>query len=304
MFERRKTRQVVVGRPPGPERRRGWRRPGLGPVDDHDEDRGRRRHARPDLRARRRPAATSCAAPATRRRRPRGSRRSSRARRCRSSPTSTSSTGSRSRRWKPGVQGLRLNPGNIRKGEHIKLVAREAKDRGLPIRIGVNGGQPRPGHLRAVRRRDARGARRVGAARARVLRRGRLRGLQDLGEGEQRPDDDRRVPAALRDGRLPAAPRRHRGRAAAGRAREVHRRDRHAAERGHRRHDPLLAHRGPGRGGARRAHAARVARAARAQGPGPHRVPELRAGRGRRDQGRERRDGRARRTATSRCRSR
>ena len=43
-----------------------------------------------------------------------------------------------------GVQGLRLNPGNIRKPEHIKLVAREAKDRGLPIRIGVNGGSLDP----------------------------------------------------------------------------------------------------------------------------------------------------------------
>ncbi|HEX9848725.1 MAG TPA: flavodoxin-dependent (E)-4-hydroxy-3-methylbut-2-enyl-diphosphate synthase [Acidimicrobiia bacterium] len=39
-----------------------------------------------------------------------------------------------------GVQGLRLNPGNIRKEEHIKTVAREAKDRGLPIRVGVNAG--------------------------------------------------------------------------------------------------------------------------------------------------------------------
>ena len=29
-----------------------------------------------------------------------------------------------------GVQGLRLNPGNIRKAEHIKPVAQEAKDRG------------------------------------------------------------------------------------------------------------------------------------------------------------------------------
>src|SRR5262245_2182894 len=43
-----------------------------------------------------------------------------------------------------GVQGLRLNPGNIRKPEHIKLVAREAKDRGLPIRIGVNAGSLDP----------------------------------------------------------------------------------------------------------------------------------------------------------------
>src|SRR5436190_18049885 len=43
-----------------------------------------------------------------------------------------------------GVQGLRLNPGNIRKPEHIKVVASEAKDRGLPIRIGVNAGSLDP----------------------------------------------------------------------------------------------------------------------------------------------------------------
>ncbi len=43
-----------------------------------------------------------------------------------------------------GVQALRLNPGNIRKPEHIKLVAREAKDRGIPIRIGVNAGSLDP----------------------------------------------------------------------------------------------------------------------------------------------------------------
>jgi (E)-4-hydroxy-3-methylbut-2-enyl-diphosphate synthase len=39
-----------------------------------------------------------------------------------------------------GVHGLRLNPGNIRRAEHIKTVATEARDRGVPIRIGVNGG--------------------------------------------------------------------------------------------------------------------------------------------------------------------
>src|SRR3954451_11964345 len=39
-----------------------------------------------------------------------------------------------------GVQCLRLNPGNIRKPEHIKLVAAECRDRGVQIRIGVNGG--------------------------------------------------------------------------------------------------------------------------------------------------------------------
>jgi (E)-4-hydroxy-3-methylbut-2-enyl-diphosphate synthase len=43
-----------------------------------------------------------------------------------------------------GVQGLRLNPGNIRKPEHIKLVAGECRDRGVPIRIGVNGGSLHP----------------------------------------------------------------------------------------------------------------------------------------------------------------
>lgn len=43
-----------------------------------------------------------------------------------------------------GVHALRLNPGNIRRPEHIKLVAREAKDRGVPIRIGVNAGSLDP----------------------------------------------------------------------------------------------------------------------------------------------------------------
>ena len=39
-----------------------------------------------------------------------------------------------------GVQGLRLNPGNIRKPHQIRAVARDAKDRGIPIRVGVNAG--------------------------------------------------------------------------------------------------------------------------------------------------------------------
>ncbi len=43
-----------------------------------------------------------------------------------------------------GVHGLRLNPGNIRRPEHIKAVAAEARDRGVPIRIGVNGGSLDP----------------------------------------------------------------------------------------------------------------------------------------------------------------
>ena len=39
-----------------------------------------------------------------------------------------------------GVQGLRINPGNIRYHDKLRLIAREAKDRGVPIRIGVNAG--------------------------------------------------------------------------------------------------------------------------------------------------------------------
>jgi (E)-4-hydroxy-3-methylbut-2-enyl-diphosphate synthase len=39
-----------------------------------------------------------------------------------------------------GVHCLRLNPGNIRNPLHIKLIATEAGDRGVPIRIGVNAG--------------------------------------------------------------------------------------------------------------------------------------------------------------------
>jgi len=43
-----------------------------------------------------------------------------------------------------GVHCLRLNPGNIRRPEHIKAVATAAGDRGVPIRIGVNGGSLDP----------------------------------------------------------------------------------------------------------------------------------------------------------------
>ena len=63
-----------------------------------------------------------------------------------------------------GVHGLRLNPGNIRHPEHIKAVAREARDRGVPIRIGVNAGSLDDRRLYKVRRGDARGHGRVGPA--------------------------------------------------------------------------------------------------------------------------------------------
>ena len=97
-------------------------------------------------------APTSCAARATRSRRPRGWPGSCPARRCRSSPTSTTSTSMALAALEAGVHCLRLNPGNIRKPEHIKTVAQECKDRGVPIRIGVNGGSLDPDAVREVRR--------------------------------------------------------------------------------------------------------------------------------------------------------
>jgi (E)-4-hydroxy-3-methylbut-2-enyl-diphosphate synthase len=43
-----------------------------------------------------------------------------------------------------GVHCLRLNPGNIRNPAHIRSVAEACRDRGIPIRIGVNGGSLDP----------------------------------------------------------------------------------------------------------------------------------------------------------------
>jgi (E)-4-hydroxy-3-methylbut-2-enyl-diphosphate synthase len=39
-----------------------------------------------------------------------------------------------------GVHGLRLNPGNMRNPKHVKEVADACRERGIPIRIGVNAG--------------------------------------------------------------------------------------------------------------------------------------------------------------------
>jgi (E)-4-hydroxy-3-methylbut-2-enyl-diphosphate synthase len=45
---------------------------------------------------------------------------------------------------KAGVAGLRLNPGNIRDPDKIKIIAAEALARGAPIRVGVNAGSLEP----------------------------------------------------------------------------------------------------------------------------------------------------------------
>jgi (E)-4-hydroxy-3-methylbut-2-enyl-diphosphate synthase len=43
-----------------------------------------------------------------------------------------------------GIHGLRLNPGNIRKAEDVREVVIKAKERQIPIRIGVNYGSVAP----------------------------------------------------------------------------------------------------------------------------------------------------------------
>ncbi|MFC2050204.1 flavodoxin-dependent (E)-4-hydroxy-3-methylbut-2-enyl-diphosphate synthase [Chloroflexota bacterium] len=43
-----------------------------------------------------------------------------------------------------GVDGLRLNPGNIRNAKQVTKVVQAAKQRQIPIRIGINAGSPPP----------------------------------------------------------------------------------------------------------------------------------------------------------------
>ncbi|HLB27410.1 MAG TPA: flavodoxin-dependent (E)-4-hydroxy-3-methylbut-2-enyl-diphosphate synthase [Dehalococcoidia bacterium] len=43
-----------------------------------------------------------------------------------------------------GIHGLRLNPGNIRDADKVREVVRAAKERGIPIRVGVNEGSLPP----------------------------------------------------------------------------------------------------------------------------------------------------------------
>ena len=290
----------MVGNVPGRRRRAG-----LDPVDDDHEDRRRRRHARADLRARRAPAATSCAARATRRKRPKGL-----AQIVPRSPVPIVADIHFQYKlalaaMEAGVQALRLNPGNIRKAEHIKLVARRGQGPRPPDPHRRERGFARSRDGRAARRHHARGARRVGDARARPVPRSRLRRREDLGEGVERAADDRLVPAARR--RRPtirctsASPKPARCRRARSRASPASARcwPKASATRSASRSPPIPveeAKAGP--------HAARSARAARAQGPRPDRVPVVRARRGRRHPAsRPTRRPRSR-SATSRCRSR
>ena len=148
-----------------------------------------------------------------------------------------------------GIQGLRINPGNIKYQDKVRLD--RARGQG-PRRADPDRRERRlagEGPAREVRPAHARGAGRVGAERGQDPRgRGLLR-HQDLGEALQPGDDDPGLPAARREVRLPAPPRRHRGRADADGRGEVRGGDRSAPGGGDRRHDPGVADRRPGRGG-------------------------------------------------------
>jgi len=50
-----------------------------------------------------------------------------------------------------GVQGLRLNPGNLRERDEIQTIAREAAARAAPIRVGVNVGSLSPELVQRVK---------------------------------------------------------------------------------------------------------------------------------------------------------
>ena len=49
-------------------------------------------------------------------------------------------TGWPSRPWNTGLDKIRINPGNIGSAENLKAVVDVAKERGIPIRVGVNSG--------------------------------------------------------------------------------------------------------------------------------------------------------------------
>ena len=182
-----------------------------------------------------------------------------------------------------GVHGLRLNPGNIRRPSTSRPWRERRRTAACRSASASTAARSTPTSTRSTAADHARGHGRVGAAGDGLLRRGRLRRRQDLGEGVERAPHDRGLPAARRRHRPPL----HLGVTEAGpaarRAGEGHRRHRDAARRGHRRHDPLLAHRRSGRGGPRRPPAARGARPARAQERRPDRLPVVRPGRDRRD---------------------
>jgi (E)-4-hydroxy-3-methylbut-2-enyl-diphosphate synthase len=81
-----------------------------------------------------------------------------------------------------GIHKLRLNPGNIRKPEDVREVVRKAKERSVPIRIGVNFGSLPPMTREFVDEMAARGATQTELIAEHMVRTalGHIRILEDL----------------------------------------------------------------------------------------------------------------------------
>ena len=150
-----------------------------------------------------------------------------------------------------GCAAVRVNPGNIKQfDDKVKEIAQgRRRTHGTPIRIGVNAGSL-----------DARLLKKYGKATPEALVESALweaslfeehgfRRHQDLGQAQRPGRHGQRLPPARRPVRLPAAPRRHRGRPGLPGHDQVGRRLRRAALRGHRRHHPRLPVGPAGRGG-------------------------------------------------------
>ena len=144
---------------------------------------------------------------------------------------------------KQGVDGLRINPGNIGGRDKVSEVVRACKDRGIPIRIGVNAGSLEK-HLLEKYRHPTPEAIVESAF-------GHIRILEDLNftnlKVSLKASDVMTTVASYRlfsgEVRLSAAYRHLRSRHALFRYDQVERGARHPACRRHRRHDAGFAHR-------------------------------------------------------------
>ena len=180
------------------------------------------------IRRSRRPAPISCASPAPTRNRPPRCRRSCAAveradRRRHPFPLQARA----SRRPRPAPPACASTRAISASPQRVREVVQAAKDHGCSMRIGVNAGILETRSAREIRRALPRGDGRE-RARPRAHPRGpRFPRVQDQREGVGRVPRRRRLSAAGRGLRLPAAPRHHRGRRPAQRHGQVVDRHRH-----------------------------------------------------------------------------
>ena len=110
-----------------------------------------------------------------------------------------------------GAACLRINPGNIGSAERVREVVKAAKDHGCSMRIGVNAGSLERDLLEKYGEPCPGGDGRERARSCPHPAGPRLPRVQDQREGVRRLPRGRRLSAARRCLRLPAAYRRHRG---------------------------------------------------------------------------------------------